>query len=382
MSRSIFKRMPSGNYGPAGNWNSTVGSIVLAERSILAAIYNRIAIDVSAADIAEATVDNNGFLLDFPQDSLNYALRIQPNVNQTPSAFKRDIALTMCTEGVAAVVKTIDDPLNQRIQIQVGVPFEWHPKHVKVRLWNNDTQRHQDVLVEKKNAAIIENPLYSVMNENGSAIQRLLRKLSGMDAYTENASKGKINAFIGLPFELSTDFQRTAAEQRIKMIEESIKRSDYGFTVIGSNDKVTFPNTPINLNILDQVKDLENEVYAQLGVPRDVFIGTATEDQRKDYQMKTISPFVKAITEAMNCTEWITNPFEKKIIATRNVFEGLTGETFAQMTDVFGRNSVVMPNEVRAQIGYVASDDPIANSLANKNMPIQDQVSMEAQGGM
>lgn len=381
MSRSIFNKVSSGNYGPVGNWNATVGNIFMAERSIVAGIFNRIAIDVAAVDIAEATVDHNGLLMDFPDDRLNFALRYKPNTNQTPSAFKRDIVMTMCTDGVAAVVRTIDEAWSNTLELQVGVPFEFYPKHVKVRLWNNARQVFQDVVVPKSNAAIIENPLYAVMNENGSAIQRLLRKLGGMDAYTEQASKGKINAFIGIPYELNTDFQRAAAEARIKSIEEQAANSKYGFTIIGANDKVTFPPTPVNLNILEQVKDLENEVYAQLGVPRDVFIGTATEDQRKDYQMKTVSPFVKAITEAMNCTEWVPDPSVKKIISTRNVFEGLTGETFAQMTDVFGRNSVVMPNEVRSQIGYVASDDPIANSLANKNMPIQDQMAIPTQGG-
>lgn len=375
MSKSIFNANSySRNYGPTGWWNSTAGTIAPSERSILAGIFTRIAIDVSGAEIAEATVDTNGLLLDFPQDRLNKALRIQPNKNQTPSAFKRDIVLTMCTNGIAIVAKTMEDPLEDTMELQVGIPVQWYPDHVKISVWNNALQKDQTVVVPKKSAAIIENPLYEVMNDNGSAISRLMKKLGGMDAYTENASKGKINAFIGLPYEMSGQFQITAAENRIKSIEEQLSKSAYGLTYIGANDKVTFPNVPINLNILEQVKELEEEVYAQLGVPKEVFFGNANEDQRRDYEKKTVGPFIKAITEAMNCTDWVTDPFQKKVIATRNVFEGLTGESFAQLSDVFARNSVVYPNEVRAQIGYVASDDPIANSLANKNMPIQDQV--------
>lgn len=373
---SVFNRSPTSRPGPAGSWPSSSAWLMSSERTILGSIFNRIAIDVASASIGLAKLTPEGYIQEFPDDSLNHILRVKPNINQPPLDFKRDIAMTMCTAGVAIVVPVdTDDETGKPLTMQVGTAMQWYPDHVLVNLFNNDRQMYEDVFVKKEDVAIIPNPLYTVMNDEASAIKRLMRKLASMDSYSEAAMKGRVNVMIGLPYEYGTPYAEKQARARIESIDRQMNNNSYGIVYIGANDKVTTLNKPLDLDILGQVKELEAEVFSQMGVDKEVFLGTADEAQIRNYHARTRDPFLDMITEAMSATSWYDDKDNYRIIHTKKLFAGVTGADMADMTDKYRRNSILKPNEVRTELGMVKSDDPAADSLSNSNMPMQDQIS-------
>lgn len=369
--RSVFNRSPTyGDYGPSGDFPQRASALYLAEKSIIGAIFNKIAIDVSSGRFQHATVDQNGLLVDLPDSSLNRAFKRGPNVNQTVQDFIMDIVLTLCNIGTCAVVRVNDE------EYQVGLIQQFYRDRVKVELFNNDTQRREDVVVFKRGeCAVMVNPLYTVMNEGGSAIQRLMQKLGQLDVYSQAAMSGKINGAIAIPHDLGRETGIKQAKDYVKGIAEISEYSynKYGFLVIGDQSKVTPFGRAIEPNVFDQVSALEKEVYAQLGIPQEVFLGTADEYQTRAYQSGTVEAFWRTISQALTMA-FIDNIDEEKIIVTRDMFSGVTGQNLGDMVDRMSRNGIYMPNEIRAKLGDLASDDPIANSLANKNMPMQDQM--------
>lgn len=383
---SVFNnRSPTYVRGPSGTWPQRTAFLAHSERTILGGIFTRISIDVAAATISHAKVDENGFLVNFPDSKLNEALRLKPNINQTPSALKREIVQTMFNDGVAIVVPVDRTDDGEVVTLQVGTALEWFPEDIRVNLWNNAKQSYEDVILPKDDVAIIENPFYTVMNDNASAVKRLMHMLGDMDAYSAAALRGKLNVFVGLPYDMGNDWEIERAQRRIDLIDRQMTNNTYGIAYIGSEDKVTQLNKPLDIDILEQVKELETELYAQMGISKDVFTGEADEQKTRDYEEKTKHPILTAITEAMTAANWVQGsrvkrPKDERIIYTTDVFAGMTGKDMADATDVYRRNGIILPNEVRARLGLLKSEDPTANSLANMNMPLQDQVAGAAAG--
>ena len=373
---SIFTRSPTKTEIRTSGFYPSLSTIGLgaAEKSIVGSIFNRIAIDVSNNRFMHVKVDDEGFIEEIPDSMINRRLRYKPNINQSPSQFIRDIVLRLCSEGCAAVVTTYTNDDDEPEQIQVGSISGWYPEHVCVQLFNNTKQSIESVVVEKSKCAIIENPLYTVMNDNASGIKRLISKISQMDAYTAAATSGKINAFVGLDYDTSNPLMKQRARQRIEDLEEQMQNNKYGIYIHDSTDKITFPNKPIDIDVVDQVKYLEEQVFAELGLTRSVFTGEAKEDANRIYQAKTVEPFCRAISEGLTYM-WISEDMfsQERIISTKSMFSGVTGTEIADMSDKLSRNAIVKGNEVRRELGLIKSDEPQANMLMNPNMPLQDQ---------
>lgn len=373
---SVFNRSPTPtiNLGTAGYYPFTTTFLGGAEKSIVGAIFNRIAIDVSNNKFMHVKVDGDGYIAEIPDSPINKLLLYRPNINQSPKQFIRDIVLSLCNEGVVAIVNTEWDKEHSPQALQVGLITNWYSDYVTVKLFNNETQSFEEAQVKKCACAIIENPLYTVMNDNGSSIRRLIEKLGQMDNYTAAATSGQIRAFVGLDYDTTTAMGTKKAEQRINSIHEQMSKSKYGVIFHENTEKITFPNKPIDIDIADQVKYLEEQVFAELGMTRDVFIGTAKEDANRQYQAKTVEPFCTAISEALTYM-FVTRDMYRaeKIIYTKPLFAGVTGPEFAEITDKLSRNAVVKSNEVRLELGLLKSDEAQANMLMNPNMPMGDQ---------
>ena len=380
---SIFNRSPTKTEIRVSGYYPSLTTIGLgmAEKSIVGSIFNRIAIDVANNQFMHVKVDEEGFIEEIPDSAINHRLRYRPNVNQMPTQFIRDIVLRMCSDGCAVVVQSYTDDNGDPEQIQVGSAIGWSPDHIRVQLFNNERQSIESVLVEKSKCAVIENPLYTVMNDNASGIKRLSAKIAQMDAYTAAATSGKINAFVGLDYDTSNPLMEARAQKRIASLEEQMANNKYGVYFHDATDKITFPNKPIDIDIVDQVKYLEDQVFAELGLTRSVFTGEAKEDANRIYQAKTVEPFCKAISEALTFM-WIPEDMftHERIISTKSMFAGVTGAEIADMSDKLSRNAIVKGNEVRRELGLLKSDEPQANMLMNPNMPLQDQPTGDGQG--
>lgn len=387
---SIFNRSPTNkdtNFGFGGYFPSMVGvNLGAAEKSVVGSIFNRIAIDVSNNRFMHVKVDEQGFIEDIPDSPINRRLLYRPNINQSPSQFIRDIVLTLCTDGVCVVAVTFTNEDGEPEQIQVGTVQGWHANGVSARFFNNEKQSLDTVYIEKCKCAIIENPLYTVMNDHASGVKRLIQKLHQMDSYTAAATSGKINAFIGMDYDMSIEYGKERALKHISQIEEQAAQSKYGLIYHSNTDKITFPNKPIDIDVIEQVKYLEEQVFAELGLTRSVFTGEAKEDANRIYQAKTIEPFCKAIAEGLTYAFITEDMFaSERILHTRSLFGGVTGAEIADMADKLKRNAIITGNEVRKELGLIKSDEASANMLSNPNMPMQDQpmggIDGDQQGG-
>lgn len=379
---SVFNRSPydmrdlgSPGYFPV----SAAAHLLNTERTIVGSIINRIAIDVSQNRFMHVDLDKDEYIESIPDSPINRLLRYKPNINQTPAQFIRDIVTTMCTDGVAIVAVTETDNDNRPTQIQCGTALNWFADAVETLLWNNERQILDHVYLRKDDVAIIENPLYTAMNDHGSGIRRLMSKLSQMDAYTANATSGKINAFIGLDYDTSNSIGRSRAISRQELIEEQMDKSKYGIVYHENTEKITFPNKPLDIDINDQVKYLTDQVFGELGVDAKVFRGEAKEEDIKQYRMKTVEPISTAIDEGLTA---MFVPFDRfkseRVIHSGRLFAGMTGVNIADAVDKLRRNTILNANEVRKEFGLIKSDEPAANSLTNPNMPAQDQSQMPA----
>jgi len=347
------------------------------ERSIVTSIYNRISLDVAGVGLRHVKLDDMGRYSEDVDSLLNRALTFETNIDQSPRAFRQDIALTLFNSGCAAVVPVdvVNSPItNERFDIvtlRVGDIVAWYPKHVKVSLYNEAKGQRQDILLEKRLVAVIENPMYAVMNEPSSTLQRLIRKLSLLDAVDEQSGSGKLDIIIQLPYVIKSEARKQQAEQRRQDIEFQLKGSRYGIAYTDGTEKITQLNRPAENNLLAQVEYLTNLLYSQLGITAEIMDGTADEKTMLNYYNRTIEPIADSIVEAMQRS--FLGPTgalnKERIRYFRDPFKFVPVSDIAEIADKFTRNEILTSNEVRGFMGLPPSTDPKADKLTNSNMP-------------
>lgn len=346
------------------------------ERSIVSAVYNRIAIDCAAIDIKHVRTDINGKYKDDIKSDLNDCLTVSANKDQTGRAFIQDAVMSMMDEGSICIVPvdTDIDPTNHDsvkiLSIRVGKVREWYPDHVRVDVYNDRNGRHQEVTLPKTTVCLIENPLYAVMNEPNSTLQRLIRKLNILDAIDEQSGSGKMDLIIQLPYVTKTEARRQQAEQRRKDIEVQLTGSKYGIAYIDAAEHVTQLNRPVENNLMSQIEYLTSMLYSQLGITDEVMKGTADEATMLNYYNRTIEPIMAAIADEMK-RKFLTKTARSQLQSIeffRDPFRLVPVNQIAEIADKFTRNEIMTSNEIRAVVGMKPSDDPRANELRNKNL--------------
>lgn len=347
------------------------------ERSIISSIYTRLSIDVSSVDIRHVRVDEDRRFQEEIDSGLNDCLTVEANIDQAARAFRQDIVMTLFDRGVCAIVP-VDTTINPSVSgsfdiktLRVGHITAWYPKHVKVDVYNEAEGRREEVILEKKFVAIVENPLLAVMNEPSSTLQRLIKKLNLLDAVDEQSSSGKLDIIIQLPYVVKSESRREQANQRRKDLEFQLKGSQYGIGYIDGTEKVTQLNRPAENNLLEQVRYLTDMLYSQLGLTPEVMNGTADEKAMLNYNNRTIEPILAAIVEAMRRT-FLTKTARKQrqtIMYFRDPFRLVPIEQIAEIADKFTRNEIASPNDMRTVVGWKPSKDPKADELKNRNMP-------------
>lgn len=347
------------------------------ERSIISSIYTRLSIDVAAIEIRHIQLDEEGRYATNADSLLNDCFTLEPNLDQGPRAFRQDIAMTLFDKGSAAIVPvdTLSDPTTSEtfdIQtLRVGDITNWHPRHVRVNLYNIDRGLREEITLEKRFVAIVENPLFAVMNETNSTLQRLIRKLNLLDAVDEQSGSGRLDIIIQLPYVIKTEARRLQAEKRREDIELQLKGSQYGIAYTDGTEKITQLNRPTENNLLKQVDYLTKMLYGQLGLTEDIMNGTADEKAMLNYFNRTIEPLIEAIIEAMNRAFLgrIGTDKKERIKYFQNPFKLVPVNDLANIADKFSRNEILSANEIRGFMGLAPSKDPKADKLINSNMP-------------
>lgn len=345
------------------------------ERSIIASIYNRIAIDVASVPIHHVRTDANGRYRAEIKSSLEECLTVEANKDQTGRELIQDAVLSLCDEGCIAIVPvdTNIDPENGSFSIEslrVGKILQWSPDRILVNLYNDMLGERQDVWLPKKTCAIIENPLYAVMNEPNSTLKRLIRKMNILDTIDEQTGSNKLDIIIQLPYSVKSEIRKQQAEERLKDIEMQLSGSKYGIAYIDSTEHVTQLNRAAVNNLFEQVNYLTETLYSQLGLDESVFKGTADEKTMLNYHNRTIEPILSAITNNMN-RKFLTKTARTQgqaIMFFRDPFRLVPVEQMAEIADKFTRNEILSPNEIRAIIGYKPVEDPKADELRNRNL--------------
>ena len=345
------------------------------ERSIVTSIYNRIAIDVAAININHCRVDENQRLVENIDSTLNTCLNLEANIDQTGRAFMQDVVMSLLDEGCVAIVPvetSIDPAVSSSYDIwsmRTGKILEWHPENVRVRVYNEKTGCREDITVPKKTVAIVENPLYAVMNEPNSTMQRLIRKLNLLDAVDEQSGSGKLDMIIQLPYVIKTEARRKQADKRIKDIEDQLK-GPYGIAYTDGTEKIVQLNRPIENNLMKQIEYLTNMLYSQLGITQTVLDGTADEQTMLNYYSRTIEPIISAIVDEMK-RKFLTKTARTQMQTIkffRDPFRLVPVGNIAEIADKFTRNEILTSNEIRQIIGMKPSDDPKADQLINSNL--------------
>lgn len=352
-------------------------------KSIIMAVYNRIAVDVSAIKIEHVRVDQNGGYVETIKSGLNDCLTLSANKDQTGRAFVYDIVMMMLNEGCAAIVPidtNIDPNLSSSYNIKtmrVGKIKDWYPDHVKIELYNDRVGRKEEILIPKGLVAIVTNPFYVVMNEPNSTAKRLIRKLNLLDVIDEQSGSGKLDLIIKLPYLVKTDARRKQAEERKKEIENQLANSKYGIAYVDGTEEITQLNRSLENNLLNQIKYLTSMLYSQLGMPESVFEGTADEQTMINYSVRTIEPIISAIVDSLKKTFLTSTAISQNqsIEFFINPFKLVPVSKLSDIADKFTRNEILSSNEFRQIIGYKPSDDPRANELRNKNIsqPIESE---------
>ena len=346
------------------------------ERSIVTSVYNRIALDVAAIDIRHVQLDAEGRFCDVVQSGLNNCLSTEANLDQTGRAFIQDAVMSMMDEGCIAIVPvdTDDDPDDttgyQILSMRVGRIRDWYPKHIRVELYNEETGRKQDIVVPKSTVAIVENPLYAVINEPNSTMQRLIRKLNLLDAVDEQSSSGKLDLIIQLPYVIKTEARRKQAEKRRKDIEQQLAGSKYGIAYIDGTERITQLNRSLENNLMKQIEYLTSMLYSQLGITQSILDGTADDKTMLNYYNRTIEPIIAAIVDEMKrkFLSKTARSQNKSIKFFRDPFKLVPVADLAEISDKFTRNEIATSNEIRQVIGWKPSDDPKADELRNSNL--------------
>ena len=377
---AFFNRDPTPIFDNSGNSSSyrpdryrpTRGN----ERSIITAINNRIAIDVAAIPIRHVRLDEDGGYLNTIDSGLNNCLNLEANLDQTGRAFIQDAVLSMLDEGCVALVPTVTDvnpdytDSYDIYEIRTGKITEWYPKKVKVEVYNDNTGRKQQIIRPKRKVAIIENPMYSVMNEPNSTMQRLIRKLKLLDAVDEQSSSGKLDLIIQLPYVVKTETRRQQAENRRKEIEEQLTGSKYGIAYTDGTERITQLNRAVENNLLKQVEYLTSMLFSQLGITQTILDGTADEKTILNYRNRIIEPILSAIVDAMK-VRFITKTARtqgQSISFFMEPFKLVPVSEIAEIADKFTRNEIMTSNEIRQIVGMKPSRAPQADELRNKNL--------------
>lgn len=346
------------------------------ERSIITSVYNRIALDVAALNVQHIRLDENGRFLSVIPDGLNTCLTVEANIDQTARAFIQDIVVSMLDEGCVAIVPvdtTYDPSVTGSYDIQtmrVGKILDWYPQHVRVRLYNERTGAKENILVPKSTVAIVENPLYAVVNEPNSTMQRLIRKLNLLDVIDEQSGSGKLDLIIQLPYVIKTEARRQQAENRRKDIEAQLSGTKYGIAYADGTERITQLNRSVNNNLMSQIEYLTSMLYSQLGITQSILDGTADEKTMLNYNNRTIEPIISAIVDEMK-RKFLTKTARSQsqsISFFRDPFKLVPVNDIAEIADKFTRNEIMTSNEIRQVIGMKPSDDPRADELRNKNL--------------
>lgn len=359
------------------------------ERSIVTSVYNRIALDVAALNVQHVRLDENGRFLSVIDDGLNNCLTLEANVDQTARSFIQDVVISMFDEGSVAIVPvdTMTDPnMSGSYDIQslrVGQILDWYPQYIRTRVYNEQTGRKEDIVVPKSAVAIIENPLYAVINESNSTMQRLIRKLNLLDVIDEQSGSGKLDLIIQLPYVIKTEARRQQAENRRKDIESQLSGSKYGIAYTDGTEHITQLNRSVNNNLMSQIEYLTSMLYSQLGITQSILDGTADEKTMLNYNNRTIEPIISAIVDEMK-RKFLTKTARSQrqsISFFRDPFKLVPVNEIAEIADKFTRNEIMTSNEIRQVVGMKPSDDPRADELRNKNLSEpsgSDQQSEEA----
>lgn len=359
------------------------------ERSIVTSVYNRIALDVAALNVQHVRLDENGRFLSVIDDGLNNCLTLEANVDQTARSFIQDVVISMFDEGSVAIVPvdtTTDPNVSGSYDIQslrVGQILDWYPQYIRARVYNEQTGRKEDIVVPKSAVAIIENPLYAVINEPNSTMQRLIRKLNLLDVIDEQSGSGKLDLIIQLPYVIKTEARRQQAENRRKDIESQLSGSKYGIAYTDGTEHITQLNRSVNNNLMSQIEYLTSMLYSQLGITQSILDGTADEKTMLNYNNRTIEPIISAIVDEMK-RKFLTKTARSQhqsISFFRDPFKLVPVNDIAEIADKFTRNEIMTSNEIRQVVGMKPSDDPRADELRNKNLSEpsgSDQQSEEA----
>lgn len=354
------------------------------ERSIVTSVYNRIALDASSVTIQHVRLDENNRFVSVIDSGLNNCLTVEANLDQTGRAFIQDVVMSMLDEGCVAIVP-VETTLNPEItgsydilSMRTGKILEWYPSHVKVRVYNEKTGRKEDIVVPKSTVGIVENPLYAVINEPNSTMQRLIRKLNLLDVVDEQSSSGKLDLIIQLPYVIKTEARRQQAEKRRQDIADQLAGSKYGIAYTDGTERITQLNRPVENNLMKQIEYLTSMLYSQLGITQSILDGTADDKTMLNYYNRTIEPILSAIVDEMK-RKFLTKTARSQlqsIVFFRDPFKLVPVSDISEIADKFTRNEIMTSNEIRQIIGMKPSDDPRADELRNKNLnqPKDDQI--------
>lgn len=346
------------------------------DRTIVSAVYNRIAIDAASITIQHVKLDANERFDEVIESDLNSCLNLSANIDQTGRAFIQDIVMSMLDEGVVAVVPVftnVNPKINDSYKIysmRVGKITEWFPDSVRVKLYNELNGEHEEITIPKKMVAVIENPFYAIMNETNGTMQRLIRKLNLLDVVDEQVGSGKLDLIIQLPYVIKNDLRRAQAEERRKQIEEQLAGSKYGIAYTDGTERITQLNRSLDNNLLTQVEYLTDLMYSQLGITQEIMNGTADDAAMTNYYSRTIEPIVSAIVDEFK-RKFLTKTARSQgqtIMMFRDPFKLVPVNTVSEMADKFTRNEIMSSNEFRQVIGLKPSKDPSADELRNKNL--------------
>ena len=352
------------------------------ERSIVTSVYNRLALDVSSIAIKHVRLDENGRFKEEVDSGLQNCLNVEANIDQTGRAFLQDVVMSMLDEGCVAIVPvdtTIDPAKSGSYEIntmRTGKILEWYPAHVRVRVYNDKKGIHEELVLPKSTVAIIENPLYAVINEPNSTMQRLIRKLNLLDVVDEQTSSGKLDLIIQLPYVIKTDARRKQAEERRKDIEMQLSGSKYGIAYTDGTERITQLNRPAENNLMKQVEYLTSMLYSQLGLTQSIMDGSADDKTMLNYYNRTVEPILAAITDEIK-RKFLTKTARSQkqtIMYFRDPFKLTPVLDLAEIADKFTRNEIMTSNEIRQIVGMKPADDPSADELRNKNLNQSNEV--------
>jgi Phage portal protein len=390
---NAFRNTDSNEYGNFEYSSSSFGGMspsrsrlqMYNERSIVSAIYTRIGLDVAGLLIKHVKTDKDGRYLKDIQSALNDCFTLETNLDQSPRAFRQDVAMTLFDKGVAAIVP-VDTSRNPETNelfdiytMRVGEIVTWYPRHVRLSVYNENKGKREEITLEKRYVAIIENPLFAVMNEPNSTLQRLIRKLSLLDSVDEQTSSGRLDVIIQLPYVIKSESRRNQAEARREDIEFQLRGSQYGIAYIDGTEKITQLNRPAENNLLKQVEYLTALLYNQLGLTEEVMNGTANEEAMLNYFNRTVEPIIDAVVESMQRAflgpQGTQN--NERIKYFRDPFKLVPVNNIAEIADKFTRNEILTANEIRGFMGIPPSSEPKADQLVNSNMPQPNELNKQ-----